>query len=286
MKLSYIVSTRNRGDSIVPTLDSIAAQANAELVVVNNGSTDNTAEVLSEWVVQTGFPTTVVFEAKPGLARARNVGMRKASGDIIVFTDDDCRVAVDHGLSIIAAHQCGVAMIIGGKVELGDPSDAPVTIMLQDTPSELTNINDVCGFLHGCNMTLSRSAVDKIGDFDVRFGAGAPFVSAEDTDYLYRAAKLGILVRYDPGIVVSHFHGRKHADEVKRLKHGYAFGKGAMVVKHRDLAFIKMTFWYAKAALLDKLKGVKYDKDPYHVPLSADLLAIAEGAIKALRTSS
>ena len=64
-----------------------------ELVVVDNGSSDGTREILNRFAAESTFPVTVVFQSKPGLGRARNAGWGAAPGDIIALIDDDCYVA-------------------------------------------------------------------------------------------------------------------------------------------------------------------------------------------------
>lgn len=97
------------------------------------------------------------------------------------------------------------------------------------------------GFVMGANLAFSAEAIATVGSFDDRFGAGAAFVSAEDTDYLFRATRLGIPVRYDPRFVVHHHHGRRLIAEETRLLAGYSYGDGALYAKHllRDRRVIR-----------------------------------------------
>jgi hypothetical protein len=93
-RTSVIVITRNRARSCVATLESLLAMSRLpdEIIVVDNGSTDDTAARLA------GFGDTrvkYIREEVVGIPQARNAGLRAASGDIIAFCDDDCTVARD-----------------------------------------------------------------------------------------------------------------------------------------------------------------------------------------------
>ena len=77
LKLSVLVCTHNRSYNVIPCLDSIvqslsnAAPIEAEIVVIDNASKDNTAIVLKEWAAKSPFPVNLQFEAKKGASYAQ-----------------------------------------------------------------------------------------------------------------------------------------------------------------------------------------------------------------------
>ncbi len=90
--VSCIVITMNRADELEGCLESIGAQdyPNKEIVVVDNGSTDNTADLIAEKFPETNL---VSLEKNQGVAGGRNRGFEAARGEICVFIDDDARFA-------------------------------------------------------------------------------------------------------------------------------------------------------------------------------------------------
>jgi GT2 family glycosyltransferase len=237
--ISLLLCTRNRAATLAATLASIecaigtVADLTIEILIVDNGSTDDTADQLGTWGANRSFGVRLLHEPRPGLARARNTGLVHVSGRIIAMTDDDCVLHADyfHQLATCFAEVTGPA-IIGGRILLGDPADLPVTVKLEDHPMIAPTDGFPGGFVMGANLAMTADAIARIGPFDERFGAGAPFVSAEDTDYLFRALRQGIPVRYDPRFTVDHHHGRRCPKEVVTLLAGYSFGDGALYAKH------------------------------------------------------
>ncbi|MBI1687009.1 glycosyltransferase family 2 protein [Caulobacter hibisci] len=239
LDVSVILCTRNRVDALRDALDSLAAaiqasgNVSAEIVLVDSASTDATPDLLRSWAESQSFPVVAIRCLLPGLARARNAGLSQSRGAIIAMTDDDCVVAADYLDKIKAAFasESGPA-IIGGRINLGDTRDLPITIKPDPEPKVFDKMRMPSGFIMGANLSFNRRVIKELGEFDVRFGAGARFVSAEDSDLLVRARIKGIRVRYAPEIVVSHFHGRRQLSDAQKLNAGYSFGDGALFAKH------------------------------------------------------
>lgn len=236
--ISLLVCTRDRADSLAATLASITravTQAGAltiEVVLVDNGSHDATPQVLAGWAAAQGFPVHLLHEPRPGLARARNRALAAAYGRIVAMTDDDCVLHTGYFPGLARAFAGGEPAIVGGRILLGDPADLMVTVKLEDHPMEAPAGGFPGGFVMGANLAFTADVGARVGPFDERFGAGAPFVAAEDTDFLFRAQRLGIPLRYDPGFVVDHHHGRRLVAEETRLLAGYGYGDGALYAKH------------------------------------------------------
>jgi len=100
MKVSLIIPTRNRAPQLVRCLDSIKAaydpSVDLELVVADNGSTDDTKAVVDRFTSDAGFEVRYVYAEKPGGSYARNRGIEASSAEMLIFTDDDCLLRGDY----------------------------------------------------------------------------------------------------------------------------------------------------------------------------------------------
>ncbi len=265
--VSVVICTRNRACALRASLQSVAFAARAcggteaELVVVDSASSDDTQSVVSSWAETAGLRVTLVREVRKGLAAARNAGVRAARGAVLAFTDDDCRLAPDYVRVLMELSARDVGMVVrGGRVDLGDPADLPFTIKTDPAPAKYDGKRHPGGFIHGCNMAMTRATYDRIGPFDERFGAGAPLEAGEDTDYLYRAFLAGIAVEYAPSLVVAHHHGRRDHAEVAKLNRIYARGNGALYLKHvRHWLLFRNFVWDLKGSARELFGGAPID---------------------------
>ncbi|MBZ9761125.1 glycosyltransferase [Mesorhizobium sp. CA8] len=269
-QVSFIVCTRDRAAVLEACIDSIrvACAAHpafaAELVVVDNGSRDGTAEYLASAATMSDIAVTAISEPRAGLAAARNAGLARARGRVLVFVDDDCRLDRNYLVDLERHYASGEKWLIrGGRVEIGDERDLPFTIKRCDKHERLTRAVHPGGFVLGCNMTMHRDVAALIGPFDERFGAGGSLRSAEDTDYLVRAMLAGMAVEYVPDMTIFHHHGRRGRKAVDRLHRDYHFGNGALCLKHMRRApfLLRHFYWAMRAAMRELIGGPCFDRE-------------------------
>ncbi len=238
MNISVIICTHNGVNRIENALHSLSDMIIPEsvlweLVIVDNGSTDNTKEIVTKTCDILRLPYKYVLEKYRGLSFARNRGILASSGEIIAFTDDDCIVTPNWISSILKEfHLNGDLALIGGKVELYNKKDQPVTIRIGNKRKSFSDLSHIFSLLPGCNMAMKNSIFETVGAFDTYFGAGASIPSAEDSDFFYRAFKAGLKLVYCPDILIYHNHGRRTLYQVKMLNTGYTIGQGAFYCKH------------------------------------------------------
>lgn len=264
------MATRNRAPHVADCVASMVAAAqgepsvDVEILVVDNGSRDATPEVFQTLRETCPVPFTGLVEPIAGVSRARNRGLDAATGDVIVLTDDDCRMAPDY-FTALARHFRGRRdpVVLGGRVELGDPRDLPFTIKTDDAPDRLGPEIHPGGFILGANMAMTRAALTVISGFDVQFGAGAVLVSAEDTELYVRARTAGIPVEYVPDMTVRHFHGRRTYEDVAELSRCYQIGNGALLAKHwrTSPTLLKHFWWNLRNAVRERFGGPVFDPE-------------------------
>ena len=258
MDASIIICTYNRAAKLNETLLSLASMRTDsdtiyEVIIVDNKSNDGTKQVVMAWAGR--LPIRYLYEPRTGLSHARNRGIEAARGRFILFTDDDCIVSSDWLLNGIQLISDEPLQIVGGRVDLYDVTDLPLTIKVADQPAALESAGNLLGFLHGCNMIFGRCVVSTVGPFDTLLGAGTLCRAAEDTDFVYRALKHGIPVRYRPELRLAHNHGRKHAREEEKLTEGYNLSVGALAFKHclnGDVELLKVAYWALRAEVRSK----------------------------------
>ena len=254
---------------IIDCLESIstailnAEGVQAEIVVVDNASQDDTFAVVSEWAKTSRVAVKLLREPCPGLANARNCGVSGSCGTLLAFTDDDCRMDASYVLDALR-HDAGDTepTLRGGRVELGDATDLPITIKTSPVAMQWqkrfksARLGNVADSIAGANMVMRRSLVERLGPFDWRFSTDE-VPAGEDVDYIFRAYIQNILIEYVPNMTVVHFHGRKIAEQASRLLRSYMIGSGALYMKHglRDYNLCRQVYWDVKGSVKELTSG-------------------------------
>lgn len=259
--ISVVLCTRNRAGQLLACLDALARTLydprRWELVVVDNGSTDETQTVLLRFAYQhRHLQVTGVIEQTPGLGAARNAGIAAARSPLIACTDDDCYPAPDWLHALVETCHAPIALApahvqygyVGGRIELHDATDAPVTIQRRPYPRDWApHAWPLPGDLHGANLAFRKEVWSAIGGFDPAFGPGAQYV-CDDLDFVTRASLAGYYGAYTPDAVVSHHHGRQPGPATRALSETYARGRGAYYAKQvrtstEPYQFLRQWYW-------------------------------------------
>jgi len=265
MDLSVVICTHNRATKLTSALEhlqSLVAPGDIswEIVVVDNGSTDNTPAIIAAVAARTGLPIRYVYEGHPGLGAARNAGTSESTGEIIAFTDDDVFPAVDWLNAIVSEFRRDAELAgLGGRVELHNLLDYPVSIRTRTDRFQLSGTGDLMWGIPGCNMAFRRKALLAVGGFDPDFGAGAMLQSAEDMEFIFRALKHGLKLVYCPNVLASHDHGRRTQAQVDALFKSYVVGRGAMYAKHilnLDKSMLRMAYWEMRGTIGAALQDI------------------------------
>ena len=202
-----------------------------ELILVNNGSTYQTEEVMCDFRDRSLFPAEVINEPTPGLARARTSGLTRAVGGTIVFTDDDCYLAPGYVLHASKVFSSGGFDYCGGRILLYYETDSRYGCNQQEELRIIPPFSFIgAGEIQGANMVVHRRVVDKIGGFDSMLGAGTPF-RCEDIEFCARASMAGFAGAHVPDLVVYHHHGRKPGPDIQMLADMNDYARGAYYMK-------------------------------------------------------
>ncbi len=253
MDISIVIATYNRSLSLAAALRSLAnlqvpAGLLCEVIIVDNNSTDETRATVGGFIDSGQQNARYLFEPQQGKSIALNKGVQEARGKIIAITDDDCVVDPWWIASILQEFNSDADLAaIGGRVELYNRMDEPVTVRVSKQRSVIAPFDPCSPPIIGCNVAFKREIFDAIGYFDPDFGPGSNHqLVVEDVDFLYRVCKSGFKIVYSPNVLVYHNHGRRTDAESTSVSRNYVRGRGAFYCKHvlrKDGAVLKMAYW-------------------------------------------
>jgi len=225
--VTVLICTYNRARLLGETLDSLAATEMEpgrtwEVLVVDNRSTDNTAEMVRARQSTYPVPLRYICEEKQGKSYALNTGLRATRSTFVLFTDDDVRVDNRWVASAI------VPMIGNGSI---DYTGGPVQPIWEEPPPRWLDVNraELSGAIAivdygprsfvfedqkripiGANMAIRRSILDVVGDFDPGLGRrGTSLLGQEQAEFFCRTRARGIRGLYVPDMIVHHHVPRR-----------------------------------------------------------------------------
>jgi glucosyl-dolichyl phosphate glucuronosyltransferase len=215
-KVSIIITTRNRAHHLRETLLSFRQlqapkEMAAELLVVDNGSTDDTAAVARAAQLPQ-MPVRYLLEPKSGQSNARNSGMANTTGEIILFTDDDVRVPRDWIGDMCGPIAGGEADAVAGGVRMAPHLLRDWMKGVHNGWLAVSNEGFFRSSMTGANMAFSRKVLAKVPAFDPELGPGASGYS-DDTLFSLQLNQAGFVIAKRYEVVVEHW-----IDEA-RLKH-------------------------------------------------------------------
>ena len=237
---TVVVATRNRPAGARTALASVleALPPGWRVVVVDQSDGEETADALGG-LGGDGVPLQLIRSSRRGLSAGRNDGCRAATGELVLFTDDDCVVDPAWVTAWAEAFSERPAMGIGFGLVEAPPYDPAEGHTPAFDPGPTTHVHDARIFRSGiaavgmgANMAVRREDVAAAGGFDERLGAGCRFAGAEETDAAYRIARRGPLIGHIPGPRVLHRGGFRPRSAASALSQGYGLGTGAMYAKH------------------------------------------------------
>jgi glycosyltransferase involved in cell wall biosynthesis len=233
-RVSIVVPTRNRPKDAVGCVRSILDGGGFyELIVVDQSDDGATAAAISAIGSE---DVRLIPSRLRGATNARNAGIEASTGDVVAFTDDDCRVAPDWASSIVRLFGLDPdAAVVCGRVCVPPEVAAQgYAVSFEPEVREWKGRFPPPGRDWGitANFAVRRDVFAAVGAFDSLLGPGAPLVCGEEPDFLFRALKSGLKVINASEVLVDHLGARAHGPESSRLWRIYAAGTGAAIFKH------------------------------------------------------
>ena len=281
--VTVVICTRDRPHLLPAAVEAVLAQdyRDFDLIVVDNASSTSAT---SDYVEAVRDPRVrLVREPVPGVARARNTGLRAATGDVVAYVDDDAIVdrfwltALLAGFDQADAVGCVSGLVPAGeirtaaqvefdrRVHWSTPSAARV-FDLNDPPSDVPLFPFAVGeYGTGANFALDRRAALQLGGFDDHLGVGSTTHGGEDLDIFFRVLWSGRQLVLEPAAIAWHRH-RDSDDALSQQIHGYAMGLGAWLAKiagnPRTAALAAKVAVTRAFALRDHLSTPSYEIPP------------------------
>ncbi|MCL5098333.1 MAG: glycosyltransferase [Candidatus Omnitrophica bacterium] len=224
--VSVVVACYNGARTLKVCLESLERlyYPDYEVIVVDDGSTDSTAQIAASF----NKVRLVKHPKNLGLSTARNTGIAAARGEIVAFTDADCRADQDWLYYLVGGLQNRPFAAMGGP-NLLPPDDSCVaaTVMVSPGgPSHVMLTDQLAEHIPGCNMAIYRWALDELGGFDPVFRR-----AGDDVDVCWRLQQMGYKIGFSPAAFVWHYRRSTVADYLRQQR-GYGEAEALLVRKH------------------------------------------------------
>lgn len=226
-KVSVVVASYNGGRTLKVCLESLVRlnYPNYEVILVDDGSTDSSPEIASL------FKTVrYIRQTNHGLSVARNTGINAATGEIVAFTDSDCRADEDWLYYIVGDLLTSRFTGMGGHNFL-PPEDSPAAAAVLVSPGGPAHVmlNDrLAEHIPGCNMVFYKWALDEIAGFDPIFTK-----AGDDVDVCWRLQQRGYRIGFNPAGFVWHYR-RSTVKAYLKQQRGYGEAEAMLVRKHPE----------------------------------------------------
>lgn len=238
MNISIVVPTYNRKEKLKVCLESLFRQdypqENFEIIVVDDGSSDGTKEMVAD-LSKKRPNLKFVSQLHRGPAAARNLGIKEAGAEIVGFTDNDCILKDDWARKMVETHGSDeYAIAIGGWTRTDVHNiKAAVSQFLSDGAIR-TDINGRTEivFFPTCNVSLKKNKIKE------GFNEFFPLPAGEDLEFFWRIYKKKHRLVYKKEIEILH---DCHVGIKSFLKQAYMYGRGNLLVQylHKDHPLLK-----------------------------------------------
>lgn len=226
-KVSIVIATYNGARTLEPCLNAVTRlnYPDYEIIIVDDGSSDSTPEIAAR------FPATrYMCQPNSGLSAARNAGIAAATGEIIAFTDDDCRPDEDWLHYLVGDLLRSDFAAIGGHNFL-PPEDSPVAAAVAASPGGPAHVmltDREAEHIPGCNMAFYKWALQAIGGFDPVFRK-----AGDDVDVCWRLQAEGHKIGFSPAGFVWHYR-RATVKAYLKQQAGYGEAEALLARKHPE----------------------------------------------------
>jgi O-antigen biosynthesis protein len=226
-KISVVVASYNGARTLRACLEALEnlRYPDYEVILIDDGSTDNTPDIAAN------YPTVrYIGQPNKGLSAARNAGIAAARGEIVAFTDSDCRPDEDWLYYLMGDLFKGNFAGVGGPNFL-PPEDSFVAAAVMASPGGPAHVmltDRIAEHIPGCNMAFYKWALEDIGGFDPQFRK-----AGDDVDVCWRMQQRGLQLGFSPAGFVWHYR-RSTVRAYLKQQAGYGEAEALLVRKHPE----------------------------------------------------
>ncbi len=227
-RVSVVIASYNGDATLRACLQSLQGlnYPNYEVILVDDGSTDTTEQIAAE------FPSVRYFRHadNQGLGLARNTGIAAASGEIVAFTDSDCRADEDWLYYLVGDLLQSRFAGIGGHNFLppDDAATAACVMVSPGGPAHVMLTDRLAEHIPGCNMAFYKWALDSIGGFDAIYHK-----AGDDVDICWRLQQRGYRLGFSPAGFVWHYR-RNTVRAYLKQQAGYGDAEALLERRHPE----------------------------------------------------
>lgn len=232
--VSVIVCTRDRPRLLAECLNSIAAGTclPLEVIIVDQSRTDETRRIAERMRIVAPFAVRYLRSSTTGITSARNAGIREASGQVVLFTDDDCRVSQDWVRAIADEFRDPSVACVCGHTMPANHADRPrqtlISTLNHQGRRRVIGRHNPIAIGRGNNMAFRKESLERLGGFNERIGVGTKMCAGDDIDVFYRLLVVGETIVHSPEAVVYHSQP-DDLESVMRKKREYAISVSALM---------------------------------------------------------
>jgi len=228
MRVSVVIPAYNDertiGETVAHSLSQTKGSLQVEVIVVDDGSTDETAAVAES------AGATVIRQQNAGPAAARNRGWQSATGRFICFTDSDCIPTAGWLENLLDGFTDSQVGAVAGSYEIANPSSWLARWVQQEVMARHKRMPSFIRAFGSYNVAIPRHVLQATGGFDPVYRRA----SGEDNDLSYRIIKKGWRIAFRPQARVAHFHPEKlWRYFMEQYRHG--FWRAKLYKAHPDM---------------------------------------------------
>jgi glycosyltransferase involved in cell wall biosynthesis len=226
-KVSVVVASYNGARTLDLCLASLAHlnYPEYEVILVDDGSTDNTQEIARRYP-----DVRIIHQSNQGLSTARNAGIAASKGEIVAFTDSDCRADEDWLYYLVNdLLRCDFTGIGGHNFLPPDDSPSAAAVLASPGgPAHVMVTDQRAEHIPGCNMGFYKWALDEIHGFDPVFRK-----AGDDVDICWRLQERGFNIGFSPAGFVWHYR-RSTVKAYLKQQAGYGEAEALLTQKHPE----------------------------------------------------